>query len=1234
MSFPLSIQHLKPLAEKYLAEGRVREIEFSGGTYQIQVIDAKTEQEVWAFLQLDARGEIRDAFCSCEESEDPCVHIAAAYLRIFKNHTSPLHQRFEPSLWNKLCKLYKIRMGNDPAILKKIDTGSFVCFSPSGKTIFSVKAKTKEGMNALMAILEHRQTETEETSLKFSNLSQNELALWREGRPSLELSYELSFWSDLAKRLLIYENEGKQYQIQFNYSSKGLPSQITIIFPDLEMSFYISEANLPQIIPSLVHVHSPLAVHHTSQDRIKKITYDKEKGILILEAKKSHLQRKLGLKKGIPLSGWVYIADDGFYAQDQQGLFSESQWEGSQISQALNDYFPIIQPLLEEVRAHEDPITVSYSIAFDDQWNLHVTSYLFTPGDLSLPHSKVFDNWVYIENEGFYRVEAMRFQEIDRIVSSDQVSEFVQHNRTWLSTQEGFQIHLTSVEAQTIYHVNAQEFLVFERQMAIKEEKGKSKDFGSWVYLVGQGFYAKGTIYNPLMIKSGLTVNSGQIPFFIRTNKDELQLIPGFFTQTCPVTKSGLTIELDEREQIHVNPIYHLEKGYENKRVLFFDDYVYVENEGFSELPVEMRLPEKFHHPILVENQNVPLFLTYEWGNLQRYIDQVDSRLTKPERVRLIIEEASQEADSYHLKLKYQTEKGEAPLTDFWKAFQAKKRFLFHEAGLFDLEDKRYSWIKLLSKKQVALQDLKISLSTLELIRLNALEDLTVAQNKEGSYIHSIEILEELTQFKIPEEPDLEGLKSQLRSYQVIGVRWLWFLYEHRLSGLLCDDMGLGKTHQAMALLAAIINQHKKKGSTHRHFLVVCPTSVIYHWQEKLQNFLPNLRICTFHGSLRSLGDFQHDYDLLLTSYGIWRIENELLSQVKFELAIFDEIQIAKNHTSRIYNSLLKVDTKMRLGLTGTPIENHLRELKSLFDIVLPTYMPQDSEYRESFVKPIEKEGNPQRKEALSRLIHPFVMRRKKEDVLLDLPEKIQEISHCELLPEQESLYNEVLHSARDRILNEMNQDKAPIPFIHIFALLSKLKQICSHPAIYYKKIEDYKLFQSGKWDLFLELLNEARESRQKVVVFSQYLGMLDIIQLHLEEAGIGFAGIRGSTINRAEQLRRFNQDPDCEVFVASLQASGLGIDLTAGSVVIHYDRWWNAARENQATDRVHRIGQTRGVQVFKLVTVGTLEERIDILIDKKGALMEEVVGTDDHRLMKQFTREEIMELLQDAITR
>ncbi|MBP7075183.1 MAG: DEAD/DEAH box helicase, partial [Rhabdochlamydiaceae bacterium] len=317
------------------------------------------------------------------------------------------------------------------------------------------------------------------------------------------------------------------------------------------------------------------------------------------------------------------------------------------------------------------------------------------------------------------------------------------------------------------------------------------------------------------------------------------------------------------------------------------------------------------------------------------------------------------------------------------------------------------------------------------------------------------------------------------------------------------------------------------------------------------------------------------------------------------------------------------------IGLTGTPIENNLLELKALFDVVLPGYMPTETVYKELFVNPIEKQQDQERKKLLSRLIEPFLLRRKKSEVLLELPEKVETISYAPLSDEQKKLYQEVFDASREELYKELNDSSKPVPYMHVFALLTKLKQICDHPALYLNQVADYTHHTSGKWDLFTELLQETRASGQKLVVFSQYLGMLDIIESYLQSEKIGYSSIRGSTRDRKEQVMRFRDDPKCEVFVGSLQAAGVGIDLISASVVIHYDRWWNPAKENQATDRVHRMGQSRGVQVFKLVTRGTLEEHIHRLIEKKLTLIEDVIGYDDQSELKTLSRDDLIQLLQ-----
>lgn len=244
MEWPDNLKPYRKNAQTYISENAIRDIEFSGSTYQIEIKDLDSQKSAWAFIQLDTRGQIKDCFCSCEESEQTggCVHLAVAYLRIYKDPSSPLHQRFERSLWNKLCRLYSERMGNDAAaLLRKIDKGTYQCFSTGGKLVFYVKALKASSRSKLTEIIENPRYETEETSIKFSNLSQEELTLWREGKPSPQLKYDLSFWNDIAKWLFLMEDNDQKYKLTFEYSPKKIPNHIFVHFPELETGFYISE---------------------------------------------------------------------------------------------------------------------------------------------------------------------------------------------------------------------------------------------------------------------------------------------------------------------------------------------------------------------------------------------------------------------------------------------------------------------------------------------------------------------------------------------------------------------------------------------------------------------------------------------------------------------------------------------------------------------------------------------------------------------------------------------------------------------------------------------------------------------------------------------------------------------------------------------------------------------------------------------------------------------------------
>lgn len=1233
--------NLKPYqqqAEEALRLGAVKEIEFSGSTYQVLVEDLQTHQEDWVFLQLERKGEIKDAFCSGDhpnETEDH-LHLTIAYLSLFNGFAEPLHQRFSKSLWNHLCRIYEDRYGGDCHLLTETSQGHYLLSSKSGKKLFTCDALNSETGQFLDKIIHKKGTETEETSLKFSNLSHEELSLWREGKPNPQLRYDLSFWSDLAKWLMKKQEEGCHYQITFQYSNQGLPNWSQIDFSDVKIGFYVSEANLPLIIESLQTVQSPLSVIQSDYSEIESMTYDKIHHVLHIHKKNKDGRKKsqiLDKSQSISIHGWKFIPGKGFHSVESHELLKRSDLHGEEIPHALSEYTYLISSLLKGCSISAEPISLSYQLAFDEKWNLIVTAYLFEPGDLTTGESWLIEDWAYLEDDGFYRIDENKFHEAEHLVFFFDVSDFVSKHRAWFDTQEGFHTHVRSMEYQLSYEISENKRLTFSRHLAKVKEGVRQQDFGVWVYLENYGFYSKRGMPSQFLLRPGLSLSQEQIPLFIRMNEDELSLIPQFFCEKCPVKAAGIKIKLFDKQTIHVIPDYQLLPEYQGKEIELFDDFVYLKGKGFHELPPILRLPEEFRHPVEIEKDELDLFLKHEIEVLYPYATEIDPELIKPKEWKLVTNfiEPSPKNGKGWLRLRpfYQTEQGWISVIALRQSLLKKAPFAFFKEGLIDLHDKRFDWIRQLSKNRFEKDTLL--LTTLEFIRLNAYDPMTIWHEgeKEESLKASVAYLEDLTQFYQPEKPNTHGLLSHLRPYQDKGVQWFWFLYRQQLSGLLCDDMGLGKTHQAMALLVSVSNLFQTYAEgTRPHFLIVCPTSVIYHWQEKLHQFLPALKICSFYGTQRSLEEFHQQYDVLLTSYGILRNEREILSKVSFEVAIFDEIQIAKNSASRVYSALTQMKAEMKIGLTGTPIENHLRELKSLFDIVLPSYMPGETEFRKLFVRPIEKENDPEKKALLGRLINPFILRRKKEEVLTELPEKTEEISFCDLLPDQHKLYAELLQQRRLHLVDELQNNNTAIPYMHIFALLSNLKQICDHPAVYLKDPTNYKQYSSGKWELFIELLREALESEQKVVVFSQYLGMMDIIAEHLNEHDIGFASIRGATQDRKEQLDRFNKNPDCRVFIGSLQAAGLGIDLTAGSVVIHYDRWWNAARENQATDRVHRIGQTRGVQVFKLVTKGTFEERIDAMIKRKRKLMEDVVGIDDQHLLKTFTRGELIELL------
>jgi SNF2 family DNA or RNA helicase len=467
-------------------------------------------------------------------------------------------------------------------------------------------------------------------------------------------------------------------------------------------------------------------------------------------------------------------------------------------------------------------------------------------------------------------------------------------------------------------------------------------------------------------------------------------------------------------------------------------------------------------------------------------------------------------------------------------------------------------------------------------------------------------------------------IKATLPSYQVDGVAWLERLRQMHLNGILADDMGLGKTLQAIIAMSQHKNQHANALS-----IVVCPTSLIYNWKEECSKFNPSLRVLPVDGTptqrkklLTGIGD----YDVVVTSYSLLQKDIDFYQSVRFSYAILDEAQHIKNRSTRNAKSVKMLQAKFRLILTGTPIENSLDELWSLFDFLMPGLLSSYERFIEKYVRNVSGTPNGKHLEHLRRKISPFVLRRMKKDLLTDLPPVSEIVYHCHLSESQRDLYKSYAASAREELSRLVKKEGFEKVQIHVLATLTRLKQICCHPAIFAK--DKPEPGDSAKYDMLLELLESLIEGGHRTVVFSQYTRMLNIMRNDLERQGIPFCYLDGSSKNRMSIVKEFNENTTIPVFLVSLKAGGSGLNLTGADTVIHYDMWWNPAVESQATDRIHRIGQTAAVSAYKLVSLNTIEEKIVELQNRKRGLVKKIVSCDDEAMAK-LTWEEVLELLQ-----
>ena len=579
------------------------------------------------------------------------------------------------------------------------------------------------------------------------------------------------------------------------------------------------------------------------------------------------------------------------------------------------------------------------------------------------------------------------------------------------------------------------------------------------------------------------------------------------------------------------------------------------------------------------------------------------------------------QSDLLNLNLISDLEKDE--LLAVLSSYKQKKKYHRLRSGEFvDMNDKDLD--KLLSlKEEMNITDKKflkedIKLPSYRILslneELNEFESIDVKRDKHfNDYVKRFENID-ISSYEVPKD-----LNADLRSYQVYGFKWLNVLYDCGFGGILADEMGLGKTLQVISLLA-YRNSEKIKS------LIVTPASLVYNWYAEFNKFAPFIKVGMVVGNKderSALLTRRHEYDVLITSYDLLKRDIDLYENISFDVEVIDEAQYIKNQTTGAAKAVKEINSKKRFALTGTPIENRLSELWSIFNYLMPDYLYSYEYFRKHFESPIVNDGDEDASNMLKKMIGPFILRRRKMDVLKDLPEKIERVYYANFDSKQKEIYDAQVMKISKLVENE--DDKAfSTSKIAILAELMKVRQICCDPSLL---LEDYK-GGSAKKDTCLQLIEESIDGGHKLLVFSQFTSMLEILEEELNKKKIAYYKITGATDKkeRLELCNKFNKD-DVKVFLISLKAGGTGLNLIGADIVIHYDPWWNEAVISQATDRTHRIGQTNTVTVYKLIAKDTLEEKILKLQEDKQNLADEILSGANTSL-SSMSKDELLELL------
>ena len=510
-------------------------------------------------------------------------------------------------------------------------------------------------------------------------------------------------------------------------------------------------------------------------------------------------------------------------------------------------------------------------------------------------------------------------------------------------------------------------------------------------------------------------------------------------------------------------------------------------------------------------------------------------------------------------------------------------------------------------------------------------------------------VAEKLNDMNFSEKEEISlpaKLKAKLRTYQKTGYNWMYHLHKNEFGGCLADDMGLGKTLQTLTLLLKLkrqksigivshslldqgqldlFNKKTEPVKVQPASIIVLPTSLVHNWDNEIKKFTPTLKVFKYVGIKRKkvvdLDKIIPYYDIILTTYGTVRNDIKILGKSEFFYAILDESQSIKNSGSKTYKAIVQLQSKYKLVLTGTPIENSLSDLWSQMNFLNPGLLGNRAFFQKAFITPIEKLADEKQQQQLQLIIRPFILRRKKDEVAKDLPPLTEQVIYCNMADQQKSKYEEEKSVIRNAILESIEKEGLKKSTIAVLQGLTKLRQLANHPSLLNNELEE----SSGKFDQMMSMLENLVAEKNKVLIFSSFVTHLELVKKYLESKKWRYSLLTGKTTKREEVIYDFQNDPENHVFLISLKAGGVGLNLTRAGYVFIIDPWWNPAAENQAVSRAHRIGQDKQVFVYRFITENSIEEKIQMLKERKTSLADKFINSNNP--FKEVTKEEIVEL-------